>query len=111
MKAVCCPVCNGVGRVASGFYNRSGDCPYWVSSGNNPETCRSCGGKGWVEVAEDEPIILFPDEKPIPLDPRLIEFYKKKGYDVCPACGGDRNLPSGTGCPMGSHYGSYCEVK
>ena len=29
--------------------------------------------------------------------------------DKCPACGGDRNSPAGTGCPMGSHYGSYCE--
>ena len=55
MKAVLCPVCNGVGKVASGFYSRSGDCPFWVSSSVNPEICRSCGGKGWVEVSEETP--------------------------------------------------------
>lgn len=53
MKAFLCPVCNGVGKVASGFYNRSGDCPSWVSSGGTPEVCRSCNGRGWVEVTEE----------------------------------------------------------
>ena len=111
MKAVLCPVCNGVGKVASGFYNRSGDCSHWVSSGGNPEVCRSCNGKGWVEVGEDEPIYLFPnDEKPVPLDPSLIKFYEKKGYNVCPSCGGDRNSPAGTSCPAGSHFGTYCSL-
>ena len=110
MKAVLCPVCNGVGKVASGFYDRSGDCSYWVSSGSNPEVCRSCNGKGWVEVAEDEPLYIFPEPKN-PLDPTLIKFYKEKGYDVCPTCGNDRNSPAGTGCPMGSHYGTYCSIQ
>lgn len=109
MKAVLCPVCNGVGKVSAGFYNRGGDCPFWVNTGVNPETCRSCNGKGWVEVA-DEPRYLFPE--PLnPLDPALIKFYEKKGYNVCPACGSDRNSPGGSGCPMGSHYGSYCLIK
>jgi len=50
VKAVLCPVCNGVGQVSAGFYDRGGDWPHWVSSGITPEICRSCDGKGWVEV-------------------------------------------------------------
>ena len=53
MKAAICPVCNGVGQVSAGFYSRAGDCLYWVSSGVNPEPCRSCGGTGWLEVHEE----------------------------------------------------------
>ena len=34
MKPVLCPVCNGRGKVEE-------------------KTCHGCGGKGWVEVAED----------------------------------------------------------
>jgi len=103
MKAVLCPACNGVGKVAAGFYNRSGDCPYWTSSGGNPEICRSCNGKGWVEVAEDKPIIDLGYE--------LTKQDLGVGWtDRCPACGGDRNSPAGTGCPKGGHYGSYCSI-
>jgi DnaJ-class molecular chaperone len=50
-----CPVCNGAGKVTSGFYNRGGDWPFWVSSDGNPEMCRCCQGKG---------IILKPIESP-----------------------------------------------
>ena len=50
MKAILCPVCNGVGKVSVGFYNRSGDCQTWVSGTTNPEVCHSCGGKGWIEI-------------------------------------------------------------
>ena len=106
MHSELCPVCNGVGKVASGFYNRSGDCSYWVSSGGNPEACRSCNGKGWIEVSDE----LFPEPN-IPLDPNLINFYEKKGYNVCPYCGGDRNTAALTGCPKGSHYGTYCDAR
>jgi len=56
MEAVLCPVCNGVGKVVSGFYNRTGDCSYWVSSGGNPEVCRSCNGKGWVEIGNADAV-------------------------------------------------------
>ena len=96
MKAVLCPVCNGVGKVASGFYNRSGDCPSWVSSGVNPEVCQSCNGKGWVEVGEDSPLPFYWQPGPVGDESK------------CPACGGDRNSPSKSGCPLGSHYGAYC---
>ena len=55
MKAVLCPVCNGVGQVSGGFYDRAGDCPIWVSN-KTTEPCRSCNGRGWVEVSEGEPM-------------------------------------------------------
>jgi hypothetical protein len=61
MKAVLCPVCNGVGQVSAGFYNHGGDCPLWSSSDLNPEICRSCGGKGWIEVSDEEPKVWFKE--------------------------------------------------
>ena len=64
MKAVLCPVCNGVGKVSAGFYNRGGDCQFWVGGTTNPEECRSCKGKGWLEVSEEkigEPLQSQPD--------------------------------------------------
>ncbi len=64
-------------------------CP-WMTSTTNPEVCRSCNGKGWVVVYGDS---------------------NYKEWDRCPTCGGDRNSPSLTGCPMGSHYGTYSEVE
>ena len=101
MQAVRCPVCNGVGKVSAGFYNRGGDCPYWVSSGVNPEPCRSCNGTGWVEVGNiDDRLKLIEN----------ITYSSPPDYNRCPSCGGDRNSPVGTGCPTGSHYGTYCSV-
>lgn len=52
-------------------------------------------------------ITIVPCDVPVRLDPNLIEFYRKKGYDVCPNCGGDRNSPALTGCERGYHYGTY----
>ena len=101
MKAVLCPVCNGVGRVSSGFYNRSGDCSYWVSSGGNPEVCRSCNSKGWVEIGN-------ADDRLEPID--NITYSQPPDYNRCPDCGGDRNSPALTGCRKGSHYGAYCSI-
>lgn len=40
----CCPVCGGNGMVSNGFYNT------WVTSTTAPEQCRSCNGKGYVEI-------------------------------------------------------------
>ena len=98
MKAVICPVCNGVGTVSSGFYCRSGDCPYWVSSSGNPEVCRSCNGKGWVEVSN-------ADNRLEPID--NISNSQSPDYNRCPACGGDRNSLARTGCSIRSHYGNF----
>lgn len=51
-ESLLCPVCNGNGQVSQGFYSHPGDYPYWASSGTNLEECRSCKGKGWVEVTK-----------------------------------------------------------
>lgn len=40
----CRPVCGGNGIVSNGFYNT------WVTSTTAPEQCRSCNGKGYVEI-------------------------------------------------------------
>lgn len=44
----CCPVCSGRGFVSGGFYSSTGNT--WVTSTTTPDTCRTCGGKGYVEV-------------------------------------------------------------
>jgi len=99
MKAVLCPVCNGGGVLCYGI------------------PCHGCaewGSKGWLLIPEQEDL---PSEEPywaldepiVPLDDRLIEFYKRKGYDVCPACGRERRETALTGCPPGSHYGG-CSI-
>ena len=95
MKAVLCPVCNGVGKVSSGFYNRSGDCPYWTSSGVNPEVCRGCNGVGWVEIGNADDRLKLIDS---------INY--SQPHNRCPDCGGDRNSLALTGCRKGSHYGT-----
>ena len=51
MKAVLCPVCNGVGQVSGGFYLRAGDCPTWTSD-KTLELCRACDGKGSISFPE-----------------------------------------------------------
>ena len=51
-------------------------------------------------------ITIVPREVPVKLDPNLITFYLKNGYDVCPNCGGDRYQSGGTGCGQ-YHYGTY----
>lgn len=57
MKAVICPVCNGNGIVDQGFYNQTSG--QWTSVGGT-ETCRSCGGQGYVVIPGKPPI--FADE-------------------------------------------------
>lgn len=74
MKAVLCPVCNGRGRTW--FYD---------NTNTDGEECHACSGKGYLWSPEG----TYGDYSPY--------------VDKCPACGGDRNSPSGTGCPMGSH--------
>jgi len=41
-----CPVCGGNGLVDAGYYLRSGQSSTTVTGSTNPETCRSCQGKG-----------------------------------------------------------------
>lgn len=42
-----CPVCNGRGTVALGFYQRIPS-PFTSSSTNEQESCRACSGSGIV---------------------------------------------------------------
>ena len=44
----CCAVCGGNGIVSNGFYNHTGNT--WVTSTTASEQCRSCNGKGYVEI-------------------------------------------------------------
>ena len=54
-------------------------------------------------------LTILPREVPTRLDGDLIAFYLKKGYDVCPSCGGDKKDSGGAGCGH-NHYGTYCLV-
>ena len=91
-----CPVCNGVGQVSGGFYNRGGDCEFWMAFATSPEQCRSCGGKGYLVVPDEEVKNEIQE-----IDNTSIS------RDVCPICGNKRSSPIGTGCPAGSHYGNF----
>lgn len=92
MKAELCPVCGGSGK----YY------PSGLSSGTGPKTCHGCNGKGWVEVnADNRCILVQPFE--LPLDETA------GSDDKCPACGRPRTDYHLTGCPIGSHWGTYCE--
>jgi len=42
-----CPICEGKGIVAGGFYNHTGET--WVSD-RTAETCRQCNGKGIIII-------------------------------------------------------------
>ena len=49
-----CPVCNGKGLVPNGFYDVNIHDNYY-STNTSPETCRSCGGKGYIND-EEKPV-------------------------------------------------------
>jgi len=91
-----CPVCSGVGQVSGGFYNRGGDCEFWMAFATSPEQCRSCGGKGYLVV---------PDKIEVENEIQVVDniFINR---DVLSTCGKHRSLPQETGCPVGSHYGT-----
>lgn len=46
MSVQVCPVCNGKGLVPNGFYDVGSNASTTISV--TPETCRSCGGKGYI---------------------------------------------------------------
>lgn len=60
MSAQVCPVCGGKGLVPNGFYDVSSnlDSVYKTTSAT-PETCRSCGGKGYI--------IEYPEYHQVPV--------------------------------------------
>lgn len=48
-----CPVCKGKGLVPNGFYTVS-EIGYYSTTSTSPETCRSCGGKGFIQLTADD---------------------------------------------------------
>ena len=60
MKAVICPICNGTGKITKTTAGTAG--------GTFAVDCHGCGGRGWVEVADDpEPYIpCYPPYNPYP---------------------------------------------
>ena len=49
MSAQVCPVCGGKGLVPNGFYDVSSNLgSIYKTTSTTPETCRSCGGKGYI---------------------------------------------------------------
>lgn len=49
MSAQVCPVCGGKGLVPKGFYDVSSNLDdVYKTTSTTPETCRSCGGKGYI---------------------------------------------------------------
>jgi len=55
MKVEQCPVCNGTGSVPVGFYDTEG-LNYTIQI---PEICRSCSGRGYVYVPEEDEYAMF----------------------------------------------------
>lgn len=49
-----CPVCGGKGLVPNGFYLAVGT-SYYSTTSTSPETCRSCGGRGYIELYSQDP--------------------------------------------------------
>ena len=59
-----CPVCNGNGLVDNGFYLSAGNTGTWTTSSAEPDTCKSCAGKGYV-VVEDERLEITGTKYPV----------------------------------------------
>ena len=55
MSVEICPVCGGKGLVPSGFYSAIGT-PYYSTTITVPETCRSCGGRGYIEIYDGDAV-------------------------------------------------------
>lgn len=53
-----CPVCGGSGKVGPGGGDTS-TCPQL-------KDCHGCGGKGWIEVGNDNIPVLYPVPVPTP---------------------------------------------
>ena len=43
-----CPLCQGVGQVSGGYFNRAGDNNQWASA-TAMESCRICSGVGLLK--------------------------------------------------------------
>lgn len=51
-NVMACPVCNGSGKVRTGFYGMGGCSMADVMNDKFPSACRTCKGKGIIEVNE-----------------------------------------------------------
>ena len=60
-----CPVCGGNGLVDSGFYLCAGS---FEPSSAEPETCRSCDGKGYLVIEYDQIIHSGTSHEPLDSD-------------------------------------------
>lgn len=56
-----CPVCKGKGLVPNGFYAVSAIS--YTTSSTGPETCRSCGGRGFIQLATDDYLTTYSSDK------------------------------------------------
>lgn len=63
MSAEVCPVCRGKGLVPNGFYvvGSSNLGNYQKTTSDTPETCRSCGGKGYLIGPEYIQASVYPE--------------------------------------------------
>lgn len=68
MSVEICPVCGGKGLVPNGFYIAIGT-PYYSTTSTAPETCRSCGGKGYIETYDGD--VVTQDQQLKELQDRL----------------------------------------
>ena len=67
-----CPVCGGRGLVPNGFYSPT----YWPHSTINmgDEPCRSCGGKGYIEVTTTDVSFSYLGPLQHPLTSAIIKY-------------------------------------
>lgn len=56
-----CPVCFGKGIVPMGFYNTTNT--GYSTTSTAPETCRSCGGSGYIIIPDADKLINSLGEK------------------------------------------------
>lgn len=54
MSVEICPICGGKGLVPNGFY--SVGTSYYSTTNTSPETCRSCGGRGYIETYDGDTV-------------------------------------------------------
>lgn len=87
MSLEVCPVCQGTGMVQSGFYSSS--IGYWTSNTIGTETCRSCNGKGYIQITEnvDKDIVSIEELEEIQQRlKRLEELVNLKSGRCCATC-------------------------
>ena len=81
-----CPVCNGRGHVPNGFYLAVGT-SYYSTTSTSPETCRSCGGKGYIVIEAEVDSIIEKDTTNIHNNyTEYLETTSSLGHDSAKSC-------------------------